>query len=159
MKFVFLSLIYFLNIDTEELHESTTLVKDVVTPCDEMPEWLWKDPLSNSYVFCLGRYDFETKVLNSPFADKKIVKKMNWDQLNKATAKMVGEIYLDLSKYYQNGLSSSFRHTLCAVLASKLPFVERKYLKIRKQASENPNLTFLSKTVESLISFEVRNLI
>lgn len=124
-----------------------------LNPEEAIPKFLSFDSITNKFVFFLSKYDFDDVIAKHNMNDKKFVKSLTSIDFLQATSKMMTSFYQPLTSYYQTGFSSKFKRNFCAVLASKLPYCEKKFQRIKQKSAKGKLSADLSKTVKSLVSY------
>ncbi|KAH9394971.1 hypothetical protein TYRP_005035, partial [Tyrophagus putrescentiae] len=106
----------------------------------------------NHYIFQLSKFDYDSIIEKHRMNDKAHVKTFNWSQFNRSSTDSMASLYAVLSPYYKSKLSSKLRRDICATMSSKLPYMEKRYLYLRKKsfAGKHPAL---SRNVQSFTSF------
>lgn len=126
--------------------------EDIVTPQENLPLFLKLDLFTNKYIFQLSKFDYDSIIEKHRMNDKAHVKTFNWSQFNRSSTDSMASLYAVLSPYYKSKLSSKLRRDICATMSSKLPYMEKRYLYLRKKsfAGKHPAL---SRNVQSFTSF------
>lgn len=154
-------------LDSPVLQSDQLVTVNVVSPFEDdvtlnpeeaIPKFLSFDSITNKFVFFLSKYDFDDVIAKHNMNDKKFVKSLTSIDFLQATSKMMTSFYQPLTSYYQTGFSSKFKRNFCAVLASKLPYCEKKFQRIKQKSAKGKLSADLSKTVKSLVSYSVNEL-
>lgn len=158
LHFLIIFIILDVNLISNEIEQENVFpYEDVVTiqPSTPLPKFLSKDRHSKKFVFNLSKFDYNIIIEKLQLNDKEYVYQLSWKQFNRLSTKLMKSFYSTLSTFYQYGLSSKFRRNFCAVVASKLPYCEKMYQRIRKKSEKGLLSPDLTGNVKSLTSYNV----